>query len=129
MIRRPTRSTRTYTLFPYTTLFGSLHGYYTWDGATCPDDAEPAINQVYGDVVWARLSMQSAVDQRRYETANALHGFLPVVDWLDETGSLNAGPQDFRYSLQDFVTANSAYCDEGSAVLEKIVDLSTDPYG
>src|SRR3546814_17640117 len=26
MIRRPPRSTRTYTLFPYTTLFRSLHG-------------------------------------------------------------------------------------------------------
>src|SRR3546814_21043932 len=28
MIRRPPRSTRTYTLFPYTTLFRSAAGYY-----------------------------------------------------------------------------------------------------
>src|SRR3546814_17041909 len=31
MIRRPPRSTRTYTLFPYTTLFRSL-GFVTGDG-------------------------------------------------------------------------------------------------
>src|SRR3546814_1838939 len=115
MIRRPTRSTRTYTLFPYTTLFGSLHGYYTWDGATCPDDAEPAINQVYGDVVWARLSMQSAVDQRRYETANALHGFLPVVDRSEEHTSELQSLMRISYAV--FCLYNKLYTRSTCSVL------------
>src|SRR3546814_2182567 len=32
MIRRPPRSTRTYTLFPYTTLFRSFHAFLEWCG-------------------------------------------------------------------------------------------------
>src|SRR3546814_17714127 len=34
MVRRPPRSTRTDTLFPYTTLFRSLH-YRDWAGVVC----------------------------------------------------------------------------------------------
>src|SRR3546814_11754246 len=47
MIRRPPRSTRTDTLFPYTTLFRSpvmtdrSYGYFTfWESATAPTAAE-----------------------------------------------------------------------------------------
>src|SRR3546814_20503676 len=36
MIRRPPRSTRTYTLFPYTTLFRSLRGRSLWLLQCCP---------------------------------------------------------------------------------------------
>lgn len=110
-------------------VFNGLHGYYTWDGATCPADAEAVINQVYGTVGWARLAVQSAVDQRRYEAANSLHGFLPVIDWLDETGALNEGLPDVRHSLQDFVTVNAAYSEQVSVVLERIGELPTDPSG
>src|SRR3546814_1082063 len=36
MIRRPPRSTRTDTLFPYTTLFRSTTGVPVWSGAVAP---------------------------------------------------------------------------------------------
>jgi hypothetical protein len=108
-------------------VFNGLHGYYTWDGKTCPDDAEATIAGTYGDVVWASLAMQSAVDQGRYEVANALHGFVPVVDWLDETGTVTGGPPGYRYSLQDFVAANPVYCAQVSAILERFGELPTDP--
>ncbi len=104
-----------------------LHGYYTWDGKTCPTDAQATIARIYGDVVWARLSMESAVDDARYEQANELHGFLPVVDWLDETESIQGGPPPFRHSLQDFLAANPEYCRQVSDVLQQIGPLPTDP--
>jgi hypothetical protein len=109
------------------TVLKGLHGYYTWDGETCPTDARATINQVYGDVVWARLSMESAVDNGRYESANELHGFLPVVDWLHENGSIHGSPPHFRHSIQDFLTANPEYCRQVSDVLEQIGRLPTDP--
>jgi hypothetical protein len=108
-------------------VFNGLHGYYTWDGETCPDDPEATILATYGDIVWARLAMQSAVDKKRYEIANGLHGFVPVVDWLDETDTITAGPPAYRYTLQDFVAANPAYCAQISATLERIGELPTDP--
>jgi hypothetical protein len=109
------------------TVLKGLHGYYTWDGKTCPADARATINQVYGDVVWARLSMESAVDNGRYESANELHGFLPVVDWLHENGSLHGSPPPFRHSIQDFLTANPEYCRQVSDVLKQVGRLPTDP--
>src|SRR3546814_19245147 len=42
MIRRPPRSTRTDTLFPYTTLFRSFHPMHWPPRATCTNMARPA---------------------------------------------------------------------------------------
>jgi hypothetical protein len=111
------------------TVFNGLHGYYTWDGGTCPYDAEAAVYRTYGDEVRAMLAIWSAVDLERYEIANTIHGFLPVIDWLDETGTLNAGRPAFRHTLQDFVRANPDYCAQVSAVLERCGELPTDPSG
>lgn len=108
-------------------VFNGLHGYYSWDGKTCPDDAESTLLATYGDLVGARLAIQSAVDQQRYDVANSLHGFVPVVDWLDETGKIASGPPAYRHSLQDFIEANAAYCAQISATLERMGDLPTDP--
>jgi hypothetical protein len=105
----------------------ALRGYYTWDGETCPADAEKAIEQIYGTVTWARLSIGSAVDDRRYEAGNALHGILPVVDWLDESGIWHDGPPPMRRELKDFVAANYDYCRQVSEVLERMGSLPTDP--
>ncbi|MGB5777678.1 MAG: endonuclease NucS domain-containing protein [Allopontixanthobacter sediminis] len=109
------------------TALSGLHGYYTWDGKTCPTDAGATLDQIYGDVAWARLSMESAVDEARYERANELHGFLPVVDRLDETGMIHSGLPPFRHSLQDFLAANPGYCREVSDILQQIGPLPTDP--
>lgn len=108
-------------------IFNALEGYYSWDGKTCPDDAEATILATYGSLIWARLAMENAVDQQRYEVANSLHGFVPVIDWLDETGTTTSGPPAYRYTLQHFVAANPAYCAQISAILERFGDLPTDP--
>jgi hypothetical protein len=108
-------------------IFNALGGYYSWDGKTCPDDAEATILATYGTLIWARLAMENAVDLQRYEVANSLHGFVPVIDWLDETGTTIGGPPAYRYTLQHFVAANPAYCAQISAVLERLGDLPTDP--
>ena len=111
------------------TVFNGLHGYYTWDGGTCPDYAEATIYRTYGDETHAMFAISSAVDRQRYEVANVIHGFIPVIDWLDETGTLNAGRPTFRHTLQDFVRANADYCAQVSAVLERCGELPTDPSG
>src|SRR3546814_5056820 len=54
MIRRPPRSTRTDTLFPYTTLFRSLDQLVVIDEITTPD--------VYQDQGWAGASQKVAID-------------------------------------------------------------------
>src|SRR3546814_6723634 len=50
MIRRPPRSTRTDTLFPYTTLFRSQNGY-----TVCRDIGLPGIDQLHDPRRLARL--------------------------------------------------------------------------
>src|SRR3546814_1192084 len=47
MIRRPPRSTRTDTLFPYTTLFRSQHGAFTGPGIAHDDCKPPLIGDMY----------------------------------------------------------------------------------
>src|SRR3546814_11415463 len=42
MIRRPPRSTRTDTLFPYTTLFRSFGGFEEWSDAVAAEEARAA---------------------------------------------------------------------------------------
>src|SRR3546814_5672810 len=48
MIRRPPRSTRTDTLFPYTTLFRSIHDDLAETGCHRPDLRLDAVRQVLG---------------------------------------------------------------------------------
>src|SRR3546814_16616071 len=45
MIRRPPRSTRTATLFPYTTLFRSARGRWLMEGAGRPGRAWPPVRR------------------------------------------------------------------------------------
>src|SRR3546814_7874222 len=59
MIRRPPRSTRTDTLFPYTTLFRSSCDYYRRHGKMMPDDWKEQIGShdaiFFGAVGWPEL--------------------------------------------------------------------------
>src|SRR3546814_4999838 len=48
MIRRPPRSTRTDTLFPYTTLFRSIVGGNLFVSTNIGSDSESTIEQTYG---------------------------------------------------------------------------------
>src|SRR3546814_5371652 len=72
MIRRPPRSTRTYTLFPYTTLFRSLAGSNQvvridpkTNGVTAPISVgnAPGSLAVSPDAVWVANTLDDTVSQ------------------------------------------------------------------
>src|SRR3546814_11221969 len=64
MIRRPPRSTRTDTLFPYTTLFRSLVArYYLEQGARVPCTVEVASEYRYRDPVVTPGTLFLAISQ------------------------------------------------------------------
>src|SRR3546814_13528334 len=84
MLRRPPRSTRTDTLFPYTTLFRSQAGAGWWRGRRCfespiPNPESPLLGQ--------RLCQRAAVriDHPRVPARTVLRGALlgAVVDVHD----------------------------------------------
>lgn len=108
---------------------GGMHGHYVWDGRTCPSDAEAAIEAIYGDITWARMSIGSAVDQQRYEGALPLHGFIPVVDRLYEADRMIFGEPIERHTIRDFFLARPDYSRQVSEVLERLGPLPTDPTG
>src|SRR3546814_21028911 len=71
MIRRPPRSTRTYTLFPYTALFRSIMGGY-WNR---PDaDAKVFVTDAEG-TRWLRTGDVGTIDDE---------GFIRIVDRLKD---------------------------------------------
>src|SRR3546814_15256518 len=81
MIRRPPRSTRTDTLFPYTTLFrsGALPGDYYPEAKRLEIDA---INErVYNTVNNGVYKAGFATTQEAYE--EALYPLFDTLDWLD----------------------------------------------
>jgi hypothetical protein len=102
-------------------------GRYEWDGHTQPANAREAMETIYGDTGWARLSIGSAVDRQRYEEALPLHGFTPIIDVyvsetdLEERGHLT-GP-----GVRAFVEANPDYARDVSDILQAHGPLPTDP--
>src|SRR3546814_18693531 len=91
MIRRPPRSTRTDTLFPYTTLFRSLAKLNVAPDAQCTT-AAPG-----GQVVWLHRTMTAsdmyfvANRQRRAETVTCTFrvGDAALQLWDAETGTIS----------------------------------------
>ena len=104
-----------------------MMGRYEWNGRTHLDDARTAIETVYGDTVWAVLSLSSAVDDKRYEAALPLHGFMPVVDVFQSAENLEAPGLPARPGIREFVDANPDYARKVSEVLENHGPLPTDP--
>ena len=102
-------------------------GQYTWDGVTCPIDAEATIHDFYGGIMHARVAIQSAVDVDRYEKALSLHGFVPVLYWVEDDRIVRSSQPAIRYPLQAFVAANLEYSCEVSAILERVGPLPTGP--
>src|SRR3546814_15603387 len=70
MIRRPPRSTRTDTLFPYTTLFRSIAASAM---ASPPEAAQPALD---GEKEHQAEQRQQRGDDRRLAHAEAAHGAI-----------------------------------------------------
>src|SRR3546814_15081916 len=63
MIRPPPRSTRTDTLFPYTTLFRSAVGFVR-DVQRFAEDAEPVVQPDIG----AEIDLKRGIDEGRFRT-------------------------------------------------------------
>ncbi len=105
-----------------------LHGYYSWDGKTCPGDPEAGIRRIYGSLEWGVLAIWNAVDQQRYDIALRIHGFKPVIDHYGAAGE-RIGKPAVRRSVRDFVIANPRYAAKVSAVLERFGNMPTDPTG
>src|SRR3546814_20314971 len=79
MIRRPPRSTRTYTLFPYTTLFRSVDGRRAAYVRMHDRVREIVANfAVAADVDWARLQLLGT--SGTVTTLASLHLDLPAYD-------------------------------------------------
>lgn len=102
-------------------------GQYSWDGVTCPTNAEAVIRDIYGGIMHARVAIQSAVDSDRYEKALSLHGFVPVFDWVKDDRISHSSLPAKRYPLQAFVAANPAYSSDVSATLQRVGPLPTEP--
>jgi hypothetical protein len=100
-------------------------GQYSWDGVTCPANAEAAIDEIYGGIMHARVAIQSAVDAGRYEHALTLHGFVAVFDWIKDDRISHSSLPTKRYPLQAFVAANPAYSSDVSATLQRVGPLPT----
>ncbi|WP_460101157.1 endonuclease NucS domain-containing protein [Qipengyuania sp. 483] len=106
----------------------ALHGYYSWDGKTCPRDPEAGMRKIYGSLEWAVLAIWNAIDQHRYDVALRVHGFKPVIDKYGEAGERRS-KHAVRRTPRDFVTANPRYAAKVSAVLERFGNMPTDPTG
>src|SRR3546814_13169402 len=94
MIRRPPRSTRTCTLFPYTTLFRSLCDYPVGDGKTCDRPlCEDHSHEVAHDTYYCRghfvMWNDYLASERGYDV---LHNVTPlgVVAKRSEEHTLNS---------------------------------------
>src|SRR3546814_14205246 len=93
MIRRPPRSTRTDTLFPYTTLFRSLLGIAVGgaeteaDGLTLADRHTPELDVLErvpeGDLMRAVVAHQLGHQRLRGDLAGATQGVLVGVGGKD----------------------------------------------
>src|SRR3546814_8487746 len=95
MIRRPPRSTRTDTLFPYTTLFRSHPDIrISLDTGTALarfDDGGPDLALRHGPGHWPGLKARHLMDDALFPVAAPS---LPVVDGIAGPGDLLAFPLD-----------------------------------
>src|SRR3546814_13726993 len=96
MIRRPPRSTRTDTLFPYTTLFRSRP---PGRSATGPAAAAPGRRCAPGTGVRARRFLIRANRERR-RVEPAWRSGLPLPDYTSHGADPEAGDAGFRQAVQ-----------------------------
>src|SRR3546814_1406086 len=75
MIRRPPRSTRTDTLFPYTTLFRSDEGGLDRDALS---QLLPAEQQAFVDDIMARYQVPELDDERSEEHTSELQSLMRI---------------------------------------------------
>src|SRR3546814_3339939 len=73
MVRRPPRSTRTDTLFPYTTLFRSLAAIEAGFEVFIVADASGTFNEMTRDAAWQRMAAAGAQFMTWFGAACELH--------------------------------------------------------
>src|SRR3546814_14696930 len=84
MIRRPPRSTRTDTLFPYTTLFRSVDGIAGHVIIAARTEQPRIIEAIAPGAAPAAAPAPSAVEERvRRAEAGRAHLFPPIVDAIE----------------------------------------------
>src|SRR3546814_6380317 len=77
MIRRPPRSTRTDTLFPYTTLFRSLYSVFSVDAVTLKLQKDLALDTYFG-LFWAPDLPFAANTKRSEEHTSELQSLMRI---------------------------------------------------
>src|SRR3546814_18745133 len=98
MIRRPPRSTRTDTLFPYTTLFRSQRLALIGEviARQCDDEDDVVAHQVIDGWAWAQAAVSAACNlnshaaSKQMRIAQALRDRLPRTAALFATGVISA---------------------------------------
>src|SRR3546814_2542031 len=85
MIRRPPRSTRTDTLFPYTTLFRSVQQSFYGDPESWADSIDAMQEQyvrhwpqVWGELVNAKMPLEAQVMGRSEEHTSELQSLMRI---------------------------------------------------
>src|SRR3546814_6073020 len=92
MIRRPPRSTRTDTLFPYTTLFRSIVGGNLFVSTNIGSDSESTIEQTYGRDAETGVATASETRTSTSGAAAAQGNAQATISGTVEGGTyLNAG--------------------------------------
>src|SRR3546814_11598044 len=110
MIRRPPRSTRTDTLFPYTTLFRSKAGDVTMSGLSI-GDAIPAVKLLDAD--------GAAIDLAAMKGAPLIIYFYPKAD----TPGCTTEAQDFTRLAPEFAHLDAQLLAVSSAAQAKLCKL------
>src|SRR3546814_4250783 len=120
MIRRPPRSTRTDTLFPYTTLFRSLGGCFNMAKASFPGMVERGWGRIVN--IGSINGQAGQCGQVNYAAAQSgIHGFTKALAQEGATKAVTVNAIAPGYIDTDMVAAVSA------PVREKIV--ATIPVG
>src|SRR3546814_13918963 len=108
MIRRPPRSTRTDTLFPYTTLFRSVFENLVIEGACEHDSRCEHAFHVVGSATNTIIRNNRVIDFNSAVKANDLAGQYPDEGLISHNVFLNRHPRNTRnpVSVIDIVSAS-----------------------
>src|SRR3546814_12795245 len=98
MIRRPPRSTRTDTLFPYTTLFrASAEIIVTFEQGTDPDIAQV---QVQNKLQLATPKLPEEVQRQGIRVVKYQVNFMQIIALVDESGRMD------NFDLGNYIASN-----------------------